>query len=158
MRSTNSLISRLAADFPQLSFREAERFRWSADHQTIYMNSSLSNAEAFLLHEVSHAVLGHAGYTRDIELIQYERDAWHYAQTTLATTYQLLVNDDLIQDNLDTYRDWLHARSTCPSCQATGLQMGPKEYRCVACSHKWSVNEARVCGLKRYSQPTKKPL
>ena len=151
MPNLASLITRLKIDHPKLSFQPAEDFRWSPDEQTVFVNAELRDAYAFCLHEVSHAILGHSLYHHDIELVQLERDAWEYAKTVLAPQYDLAINDELIQDNLDTYRDWLHARSTCPSCSATGVQSRGKEYTCFACGQHWRSNEARTCGLKRYT-------
>ncbi|MCY1379960.1 hypothetical protein D9M68_895230 [compost metagenome] len=80
-----------------------------------------------------------------------ERDAWRYAKEKLGSNYKVTITDTVIQDSLDTYRDWLHARSTCPNCQATGMQNRKRHYRCIACQHVWRVNDARICGLRRYS-------
>lgn len=145
-----SLIFQLSADYPAFRFESAEEFRWSADTQTIFIDSSGRHGEEFTLHELSHAILGHEGYDKDIELIKYERDAWEYARTILSKKYSIAVSEETAEDNLDTYRDWLHARSTCPACHATGLQVQKRIYACVACGATWSVNEARLCGLKRY--------
>jgi hypothetical protein len=105
--------------------------------------------EVFLLHELGHATLGHSDYNKDIELLSLERAAWDQAEL-LAQQYNLSINENLIEDHLDTYRDWLHSRSLCPQCSFTGLQTGNAQYSCPACHAKWRVNQARTCGLKRY--------
>lgn len=115
----------------------------------MYYNESSDDA-ALLLHELAHAVLKHADYTRDIELIEMERDAWDHARTVLAPRYSVPIDDAIIEDSLDTYRDWLHARSTCPDCQAIGIQIKLHHYRCLACGAQWKVNDARICALRRY--------
>jgi tRNA(Ile2) C34 agmatinyltransferase TiaS len=102
-----------------------------------------------LLHELSHGLLNHADYNYDIELIAMECKAWDKVGE-LAKKYEIVINDNIIQLTLDTYRDWLHSRSTCPSCKATGIQDGKKSYSCLACGYKWRVNEARICALRRY--------
>lgn len=157
MHSTKSLISRLETDYPALTFSLSNEFRWAPQEQTITIDKDAPDTEALTLHELGHALLGHTGYSQDIELIQCERDAWEYAKAILASKYDVVIAEDTIQDNLDTYREWLHARSTCPACQATGMQIATKRYQCLACGHEWSVNEARTCGLKRYAaRPTQK--
>ncbi len=156
MPSTSSLISRLAADYPKFSFEIADQFRWSAEKRTVFINAKAPHSAAFSLHELSHAVLDHQDYYHDIDLLKLERDAWEYAKNSLAHQYDVEINDTIIQDNLDTYRDWLHSRSTCPHCKATGLQTASKQYKCVACGHEWRVNEARICALRRYSSQTQK--
>lgn len=151
MVSINYLVKKVALDFPEISFHVSEDFLWSYEHQTIYYQPNNPEAASFLLHELGHALLTHSSYSRDIELIKLERDAWDYALCNLAPRYKLSIKEDVIQDNLDTYRDWLHNRSQCPSCQSTGLQIKSRTYRCLACNKLWRVNEARLCALRRYS-------
>lgn len=149
MPSTPSLIAKLRHDFPDICFASGDDFRWSPHSRTIYYANTVDKAS--LIHELAHAVLGHSAYTQDIELVKMERDAWDYAVTSLAGRYGLRIDEDLIQDALDTYRNWLHARSTCPDCQATGLQTAANLYACLACRTEWRVNEARFCALRRYA-------
>lgn len=150
MPSTLSLIQRLKDDFPSLTFTEGQDFSWSYEKQTVFYLPDL-NEQSQLLHEVGHALLGHQAYQRDIELIALERDAWTYAAHTLVPKYQLVIAQETIDEALDSYRDWLHARSTCPRCAANGIETRKRHYTCPACSHSWHVNEAMQCGLKRYS-------
>ena len=149
-----SLIKKLKSDFPQFIFSESDSFLWSYTDNTVYFVSKGGNY-GYLLHELAHALLNHVDYSRDIELIAMERQAWDKARY-LAPQYDLEIDDDFIQTNLDTYRDWLHSRSTCPACKATGMQIESKTYKCLACNHQWRVNDARTCSLRRYSLPTKK--
>ena len=150
MPSMKSLISKIKNDFPEFTLKVSSGFRWSPDSQTVFIDPEAEQGSIFILHELSHAILGHEDYDRDINLIKLERDAWEYAQNTLASRYDIKIDSSTIQDNLDTYRDWLHARSTCPDCQATGLQVQTRQYTCLACGHSWNVNEARICALRRY--------
>ncbi len=155
MPSTHSIINKLRTDFSQFNFEYADEFCWSSTSNTIYINPNVPDGHAYILHELSHALLGHRGYERDIELIKLERDAWEYAQNVLSRTYELAISNQTVQDNLDTYRHWLHTRSICPECEANGLQTKSQAYRCIACGHAWKVNEARLCALRRYSLRTK---
>lgn len=150
MRSMSSLIHKLKTTHSDISFLEAEQFSWSPRNRTVFYNAEQPHASLLLLHELSHALLGHADYRRDIELIAMETAAWEGAKEH-AETYNVRLNDDVVQDHLDTYREWLHARSTCPNCSANGYQVEKFEYECPACSHRWRVNEARLCALRRYS-------
>lgn len=149
------LLSKLKADFSHLHFRISESFCWSPEEQTVYYNTGDAHGDGLLLHEVAHGLLKHRQYSRDIELISIETEAWTKART-LAAAYGVALNEDTIQDHLDTYRDWLHARSRCPQCEATGLQTQRSQYRCLACGHHWRVNEARVCALRRYGLSNQK--
>ena len=155
MPLTRSTIRKLQRDYPEYHFETANGFWWSATKETIFYDPTAQNSDTFTLHELSHALLDHSGYTRDVELLKLERDAWEYARTTLANRYGTTINEEIIQENLDTYREWLHARSRCPKCETTGLQTKDSLYRCLACGHQWRVNEARLCALRRYSLQTK---
>lgn len=156
MPSTPWIHKKLIADFPQFRFKPAGEFWWSAATGTIYIDPKAEYNQEYTLHELSHALLEHKGYERDVELLKLERDAWEYAKTFLASKYKTIIDEDIVQNNLDTYRHWLHARSTCPECEATGIQMKDHLYRCISCNHEWRVNEARLCALRRYSLQTTK--
>jgi len=150
MLSITTLLSRLKTDYPQFSFKLGVDFLWSPSDNTIYYNNKTDNQSVFLLHELSHALLGHTSYTSDIQLITMERQAWEYT-VKLAPKYNVSISNEVVQSTLDSYRDWLHSRSTCPNCEATGLlKIKDYTYTCPACSHKWQVNEARTCALRRY--------
>lgn len=148
MPSTISLIKRLKADYPQFKFIKSSNYSWSHSDSTIYYadNDDIS----FLFHELSHGVLNHTDYNRDIELIAMEREAWDYT-IKIASEYNISISNDIIQSTLDTYRDWLHKRSTCPNCTAIGVQIKKQSYKCLACGHQWQVNESRTCALRRYT-------
>lgn len=150
MPSTPSLLEQILRDHPQITFTVHDDFEWSPSSRTIFYDPNDSLWEARLLHELGHAELSHTSYNRDIELIAHERDAWQQAKTILAPHYNITIDADTIEHDMDTYRDWMHARSTCPKCSATGLQTKDQEYTCVVCRNTWRVNEARTCQLRRY--------
>lgn len=151
------LLIRLRQDFPALTFTEGNLFAWHPRQQVIIFNPSAPHAHEQLLHEVGHAALQHREYQRDIGLIDLERAAWEYAVDHLAPRYNiaLSMDDDVVQDSLDTYRQWLHARSICPECNATGLQSHAKEYRCLHCGQRWRANNATHCRLRRLRTTSK---
>ncbi len=148
MPSTASLITKLKLAYPQFKFEQAADYLWSPSEQTIYYTDS-SDGHSYLLHELSHGLLGHVDYYYDIELIAMERAAWDKA-IVVAKTYDLTIDESVITSTLDSYRDWLHNRSTCPNCGATGHQTDKSTYTCLACTQSWRVNEARICALRRY--------
>lgn len=147
-------IADIKHDFPDINFEQGDDFSWSPSRQTI-THPELHSAQDFcqLLHEIGHAKLKHKKYSRDIALIDMERSAWEYA-VKLAPQYNinLAMTDDIVQDALDTYREWLHVRSVCPECGAVGLQSSTDRYSCIHCQSQWRVNEARTCQLRRYKQ------
>ncbi len=150
MPSTPSLIEKLHATYPTISFEAGEQFEWQPKTSTIVYDLDDPHFEARLLHEVGHATLEHATYTRDIDLIAMERDAWQAARVELGPRFDVDISGDIIHHDMDTYRDWMHERSTCPHCGSSGIQTKTREYTCVSCRKTWRVNEARTCHLRRY--------
>ncbi len=148
MPSTSSMLSRLKKDFSDIRFTKDGTFRWVPAERAVHYASA--GDAASLLHEVAHAVLGHTEYIRDIELLEIEREAWDIVLSDLSKRYDVTISEDEVEDMLDTYRDWLHTRSLCPTCEATGLQSDRNHYACPACLSTWRVNEARTCALRRY--------
>jgi replication factor C subunit 3/5 len=59
--------------------------------------------------------------------------------------YDINIDDDHIQNCLDTYRNWLHLRSTCPECGIRTLQTDKYTYRCHNCHTIWKVTSERFC-------------
>lgn len=149
MPSIQSLVNKLSALYPNYQWQVADKFAWNPASKTISYISGGSHAQ--LLHELGHAELRHDTYARDIELLRLERAAWTKAET-IATDLGLTISQDIVEDHLDSYRDWLHQRSTCPRCNATGIQIDDQHYSCLECDSVWKVNEARNCGLKRYAK------
>lgn len=155
----DALVARLRADFPTLTFRTGTQFYWSpADQEVFYpADASSANDVLSLLHETGHALLKHKRYSMDFELLEMEAQAWQRARQ-LAVDYDIAVDDDRIQDCLDTYRDWLYRRSICPSCTSKALQLDNEPlYRCYNCQTSWAVSPSRFCRPYRKlrdNQPT----
>ena len=153
MPSMSSLLQSAARLYPHVTFTAGERFSWDPATKTIFYALDEPGADILFLHELGHAALEHAGYSRDIELLTMERAAWdEAAKVAVNLDSSVVFDEDFIEEHLDTYRDWLHARSACPTCTATGYQTSSNSYECPACHGSWRVNEARLCGLKRYKQ------
>lgn len=148
---TPKIVASLASIVPGVKFKLAEAFYWSPEQLTIYYNpETIKKPEGLwsLVHEAAHAKLEHTTYNSDFQLLSMEVDAWQEAKL-LAETVGIAIDDDHIQDCLDTYRDWLHKRSTCPTCGTVGLQHSSSEYGCHNCSQPWSVTPARFCRAYR---------
>lgn len=150
MEKTNWLEV-LRAQFPNIHFSKSDEFRWSPSTQTVYVGALQNDNDlATLLHETGHALAKHTTYGQDIQLLKLEREAWDIARNQLAPLFNLRISDEIIEDALDSYREWLHARSICPRCHSTGVQQDEQHYRCLVCEAAWRVNDARNCQLKRY--------
>lgn len=144
----SSLSQQLANDYPQFRFVQSDRARWNASEQTIYY----TNDQPQTLHELGHALLGHNTYRQDVELIQIERAAWVKAQQ-LAPRYGLSIDNDTVEEALDSYRDWLHNRSKCPRCHQTGWQDSHDlTYHCPNCQCVWRASDGRQTRMRRIRQ------
>lgn len=64
-----------------------------------------------------------------------ERAAWDKAKE-LAAKYDIEINQDLIEDELDSYRNWLHIKSRCKKCGLTRYQTKDGIYHCPHCEQK----------------------
>lgn len=138
------LIKLLRAAYPDFTFVPGARCCWSPETKTIvYTNSKKNRTDAWsILHELGHALLGHTTYDNDIELLQKEMLAWEKARS-LASQYNLPIDEEYIQNCLDSYREWLSRRSTCPHCHVKSLQASPDSYQCFNCTQTWHVTPAR---------------
>jgi hypothetical protein len=100
------------------------------------------------LHETGHALLEHTAYTSDAELLYLEVAAWKHAEL-LASMLGVKIDDSHIQQCLDSYRDWLFARSSCPRCLSSSLQTEIDKYECFNCRVQWRVSRSRFCRIYR---------
>lgn len=144
------LINKLRSDYPQFKFQEDDHDHWSFDQQTIFYDPAQTESPALILHELAHALLGHNSYIQDIELITIERQAWQHAISQLAPKYNVEIADETVETALDSYRDWIHAKSACPNCDQTGLQLDKSNYQCLSCHNKWRVNLGTNTAIRRY--------
>ncbi len=140
------------------TFVPGEDFMWSPDMKTVFYRPSEQIEDIWsLLHEIAHAELGHTTFGLDIELISHEAQAWKHASAMLAPQFDLAIDDEYVQDHLDTYRAWMFKRSTCPACGQTGLQT-QNTYSCINCRCLWRANEARLCALRRTKLPVQSQI
>ena len=143
-KQASNFINSLAKDYPKYTFRQGNQDHWSPARQTIIYNPSkpLVELQYSVLHELAHAELGHKSYSSDIELVKLEAEAWQLA-AALGKKYKIDISNDHIQNCLDTYRDWLHRRSACPTCGLRTVQTDHQHYECFNCRTKWAVSGDR---------------
>lgn len=162
-----NIIKSLQKSFPKLRFSSGNTFAWSPETQEVIYpkienrKSKIENQNIWaLLHETGHALLEHKSYQADVELLKMEVSAWEKAKE-LAAQLKITIDEGHIQDCLDTYRDWLHARSICPTCTTKALQQSDyRHYRCHNCHTAWKVTPSRfarpyraVKGIKQSFAP-----
>jgi hypothetical protein len=142
-----TLLVKLRRDFPDIHFKVGPIFSWLPKDKTITYRTTSTDKQAdmwALFHELGHAQLKHTYFVSDFELVSLEAEAWNKA-TYLANQYGYTIDSDHVQDCLDTYRDWLHQRSTCPVCGTISLQKDATTYSCYNCDAQWDVARTRHC-------------
>lgn len=152
------LLTKLQAKFPKLQFTPLDKFYWSPETREIFYKSSAHGQKAqwSLLHETGHALLDHTNYQADVELLRLEVEAWERAKQ-IGRDFGVEIDEDHIQDCLDTYRDWLHKRSICPTCHTRSLQQGDfVHYRCFNCHTVWRVGTSRFNRAYRQTKSSQK--
>lgn len=155
MEKIISLLQSIKSDavkYPHLThltLKPGEMFSWNHTACAITYDPDSPFFIDQTLHEYGHATLNHTRYKWDIELLAMERDAWREA-IHFAEDIHVKIDAALAQTDLDTYRDWLHARSTCPKCGNSGLQKDSIHYQCLFCDTIWRVNSAKQHQLRRY--------
>jgi len=141
------LLEQIRNDFPDIEFVESSQFSWHAGSNLVsykVLKADDIHGVWALLHELGHALLGHTDFETDIELLKIEVDAWSRAHK-IARKYGIIIDEEYIQNCLDSYRDWLHLRSTCPTCYERSLQIDKHTYRCLNCQTEWHVTRSRLC-------------
>ena len=141
-----NLIKQIQADFPDITFEAGSHFSWHAKTRHVSYLPDADDPRSLwaLLHELGHALLNHTDFSSDIELLNIEVAAWAEAHR-LAEKYGITIDQNYIEDNLDSYRDWLHVRATCPTCYERSLQIDRHTYRCHNCGTEWRVTRSRLC-------------
>ena len=131
----------LAHDFPSLRFKPGKKFAFRPPRTVFFEQpteressdaSVLDSYRLRLLHELGHAQLGHTDFVTDVERLKLERAAWEKAREFCAI-YNVNYDEDLIEVELDSYRDWLHNRSRCPECGLTRYQTVDGASHCPGC-------------------------
>ncbi len=142
-----NIITKITSEFPNLNYKVGSQFCWSPEtNEIFYKKDAMGNRAVWsLLHETGHALLKHKTYKSDFELLRLEIEAWEKARY-LSSKLKIVIDEEHIQDCLDTYRDWLYKRSICPTCTTKCLQQGDfVHYRCFNCHTKWRVTSSLFC-------------
>ena len=154
------IVNILRGSYQDYVFTASDKFCWSPETNEVCYDIDATQPTGMwsLLHETGHALLGHTSYKADYELIRLEVAAWEKAKA-LASDMAVEVDEEYVQDCIDTYRDWLYRRSICPTCGSKSLQQSDlSSYRCFNCRAAWKVTPSRFCRayrtLDRSPQPS----
>lgn len=128
-----TFLAKVKADYPSLRIISGERFIFRPPKTVVYDKKSSSSL--LFLHELGHALSGRYNFKTEVERIKIEVIAWEKARE-LCAKYGVCIDEDLIEAELDTYRDFLHQKSRCPKCGLTRFQTPDKIFRCPRCDIK----------------------
>jgi len=154
-----SIVNILSGSYRNIRFKSGDKFYWSPETHEVYYDAAAAqpNGVWSLLHETGHALLNHTSYNADYELIKLEVAAWEKAKA-LAKDLAIDIDENHIQDCIDTYRDWLYGRSICPRCGNKSLQEATlAQYQCFNCHEVWKVTPSRFCRAYRSTKHAQKP-
>ena len=138
-----AFISDLKSEFKQFNFISSNRFKWHPEKSIYFDKNPDIPFEYFALqtlHELGHALEGHKDYKTDVKRLKMESEAWERARELLkthktwTTRYKITYDEDFAEDNLDTYRDWLHKKSKCKICGLTRYQKKNGKWFCPKCN------------------------
>jgi hypothetical protein len=144
----------IVAAYPQVRFLPASYFSYDSSEDIInYDPKRLKSIEGkvSLLHEIAHQQLGHFHYNYDLELFMMEVEAWHLTRE-LAYKHGLAINDEYIEECIDTYDSWVEARANCPKCETFCLQEAEAQYHCFRCDTRWKVSTDLSVSVRRKIQ------
>ena len=130
-KEEEEFFEKLVKDFSDYRFVFGKKYAFRPP-KTIVIGPPEPFSQLLALHEVGHAICKHKSFKVDIERLKMENQAWEEARK-LAKKYEVTIDEELIQDQIDTYRDWLHQKSRCPDCGLTRFQTPDGQYHCPRC-------------------------
>lgn len=121
--SMKALVPKLQALYPNLSFKFGRRFAFKPPKTISIGPDEGPYTPQLLFHELGHALSKEYAYSTKVERLRIESIAWQTGKAAYQEHQQALNlpswDDDFAEDNLDTYRDWLHQKSICRTCGLT---------------------------------------
>lgn len=126
-----AFLKTLKSIYPDFSFKPGKKFFFRPKKSIFYIESN-DNFRLLLLHELSHALLGHFYFSKSIERLQIERDAWDKTRE-LCKIHNVPFDESFAETELNTYRDWLHQKTLCKTCGLSCLEVNSESLYCPFC-------------------------
>ncbi len=130
-----AFLETIKKTYPEFTFRPGRKFLFHPPKSIRYLESD-ENFRFLLLHELSHALLGHFSFNRSLERLQIERDAWAKTRE-LCSLHSVTFNEELAETELNTYRDWVHQKTLCKHCGLSCLEVSSESLYCPFCQRKY---------------------
>jgi hypothetical protein len=128
-----TFLAKIKSDFPDFKFIPGTRFSFRPP-KTIVVGPEENNDSLLLLHELGHALSSHRFFDTGARRLKMEREAWEKARE-LAPVYGVDYDEEVVERELDTYRDWLDSKSRCPNCGLARYQTPDGEFHCPSCEN-----------------------
>lgn len=126
-------MERLQGDFPEVKFRRGRKFLFRPP-RTVVLGPAEKDDSLLLLHELGHFLCGHRDFGTGAGRIRCEREAWEKARE-LCKKYGVFYDEEVVERELDTYREWLDQISCCPRCGLTRYQTPDGAFHCPRCEN-----------------------
>lgn len=126
-------LTQIKSDFGDFHFKAGKKFAFRPP-RTIIIGPEEPYDSLLLLHELGHALSLHRDFNTDAKRLKMELEAWDKARE-LADKYEIPFNEDLMESQLETYRNWLDVKSKCPICGLTRYQTQNGDYHCPVCEN-----------------------
>ena len=127
-----TFLAKVRGDYPEVKFVAGKRFSFRPPRTVVFCDEPDDTAPLLLLHELGHFLTGRFDFKTEVERLKIEVMAWEKAKE-LAPLYGVFVDEDLIENELDSYRDFLHQKSRCPLCGLTRFQTPDSVFHCPKC-------------------------
>lgn len=124
-------VRQILAEYPQFRVITGRKFAFRPP-KTIILGQPQSKYALQSLHELAHGLCGHKTFSTYIERVKMESEAWERAKT-LCLKYDIEFDEEFAEEQLDTYRDWLHQKSVCRQCGQVRYQSPDGNYHCPQC-------------------------
>ena len=126
-------LAKVRGNFPEVRFKAGNKFSFRPPKTVFFDKNCDENfSSLLLLHELGHFLCGKFEFKTEIERLKIEVLAWEKAKK-LAPLYGILIDEELIENELNSYRNWLHQKSRCPSCGLTRFQTLDGVFYCPKC-------------------------
>ncbi len=132
MPKNTKFLAKLEELYPNYHIHFGKKFMFRPPKTIYFGPKSTPNFEFFALHELAHAELGHFNFKTDVERIKMEVAAWGKTKE-LCQKFGVEFDSSLAEEELDSYRNWLHQKSLCKKCGLTRYQTPNGTYHCPHC-------------------------
>ncbi len=146
--SLDIILQHIKTNHSNVTYKKSNKSYWDPLSQTIFHNPNKNYAEVTLLHELGHAINQDKQYKYDTDLLKMELQAWQQANK-ISKKLAIDIDKNYIEDCMDSYRNWLHARSKCPNCSQNSIQNSELKYVCLNCGCTWQTSRERFCRTYR---------